>query len=204
MGFFISIFPKQTDFYELLNSQSQKVLEGISLLEEFMKTNDITIGKSVIRVEEETDELRRIIIDELDKTFITPFEREDIFNLSGAIDDIVDYARSTVEEMEIYELDATEDLLEIVTVLVEATQKVNSSIRYLKNHRNIAVESAVQAKSLENKAETLYRIKLAKLVKEENVCFVFKMRDVYRHLSNLADKIDLAANIIGHIIVKRV
>ncbi len=204
MGILKWIFPPAEDFYQLLADQSAKTLEGIQQLAEYMHSGDIETGKRVIAIEEEADELRRIVIDSLDKTFITPFSREDIFQLSGAIDDIIDYGRTTMEEMEIYELKPDEYLCDMVDVLLEATKCLNSAVSHLKKHKTISNEYSVKAKNLENEMETKYRMNLSRLVKNEEFAYVFKMREVYRHLSNLADKIDLAANVIGHIIVKTV
>lgn len=204
MGIFKRIIPKEKDFYALLYGQSCKTLEGIETLKKFMHTGDIEESKRVIELEKEADELRRIIIDNLDHTFITPFDREDIFNLSGAIDDIIDYARTTVEEMEIYELEPTDSLIAMVDILLDATICLNSAVKYLNNHKTISAENAVKAKKLENDLETMYRLKLRDLVRNEDFSFIFRMREVYRHLSNMADKIDLAANVMHSIIVKSV
>lgn len=68
----------------------------------------------------------------------------------------------------------------------------------------VAARNTVKAKKLENELETLYRVKLKELVQYENFCFVFKMREVYRHISNLADRVDTAANTIAHIVVKTI
>lgn len=202
MGILKWIFPKETDFYGLLYSQSCKTVEGIEALSKYMYTGKIEDSRRVIELEHEADEVRRVIIDSLDNTFITPFDREDIFNLSGAMDDIVDYAKTTVEEMEIYELEPTEALITMVDILLNATRCLNTSIKYLKDHKAISAEHAVKAKKLENDMETNYRLNLKVLVRNENFSYVFRMREVYRHLSNLADKIDLTANVIHHIIVK--
>lgn len=198
------LFPKEYNFYELIYTQSCKTLEGIETLSKYMHTGDPEESKKVVVLETEADELRRIIIDTLDNTFVTPFEREDIFQLSGSIDDIIDYARTTVEEMEIYELEPTEPLINMVDILLMATHCLNSSVMYLKDHRTISAEYAVKAKKYENDMETNYRMSLKNLVQHESFSYVFRMREVYRHLSNLADKIDMSANIIHNIIVKLV
>ncbi len=204
MGIFKWIFPKERDFYDLLYGQSCKTLEGIEALANYMHTNDPGESKRVIDLEIEADELRRIIIDTLDHSYITPFEREDIFQLSATIDDIIDYAKSTVEEMEIYELEPTEPLINMVDILLMATRCLNSSVMYLKDHRAVSGEYAVKAKEYENDMERYYRLSLKNLVQHESFSFVFRMREVYRHLSNLADKIDLSANTVHRIIVKLV
>ena len=106
--------------------------------------------------------------------------------------------------MEIYELGPTEPLTSMVDVLLNATVCLNSSVKYLKDHKSISAENAVKAKKLENDMETVYRLNLRDLVRNEDFSYVFRMREVYRHLSNMADKIDLAANVIHSIIVKLV
>ncbi len=202
MGILKWIFPQEKDFYGLLYGQSCKTVEGIEALSKYMHTGNAEDSQRVIELENEADELRRVIIDNLDNTFVTPFDREDIFNLSGAMDDIVDYAKTTVEEMEIYELEPTDSLIYMVDILLNATRCLNTSVKYLKDHKTISAENAVKAKKLENDMETNYRLNLKVLVRNEDFSYVFRMREVYRHLSNLADKIDLTANMIHHIIVK--
>ena len=91
-------------FYELLSRQSAKTLEGLEALWNFTENGIKENGTLVGNIEREADELRRVLIEELDKTFVTPLDREDIYALSRAIDDVVDYANSTVDEMEIYEV----------------------------------------------------------------------------------------------------
>ena len=203
MGIFSNIFPSRHNFYEMLINQAGLTLNGIECLYAYIEETDPVLGKKVVELEQTADEARRLIIDTIDQTFITPFDREDIFALSCAIDDIIDYARTTVEEMEIYELQSGEELKEMVKVILEATNFICKALDHLEKHPAIATEHAVRAKKLENDLETRYRISLAKLVKNEDFSYVFKMREVYRHLSNLADKIDLAANIISHVIVKQ-
>jgi uncharacterized protein len=192
----------ERDFYKLLAAQSEKTLEGIKQLKLYMKTGLNEDGEKLVAFEKEGDELRRILIDELNKTFITPFEREDIFILSRAIDDMLDYSRSTYEEMQILGLHPTDETRSMVELILEASEDINYAIAYLKNNPRIASEHAVTAKKVENKTETEYRKCLVKLLEGDDVKYILKMREVYRHLSNLADKIDYAADVIGHIVVK--
>ena len=88
------------DFLLLLQQQSAKTLEGLRAFEAYSRDGDRQHAEVVVRAEAEEDELRRILIDELNRSFVTPFDREDIFALSRALDDVLDYAYSTVDEME--------------------------------------------------------------------------------------------------------
>ena len=83
----------------------------------------------VKEVERESDELRRILIEELNQTFVTPFDREDIFSLSRAIDDVMDYADRTVDEMEIYEVKPNRYIIEMIDILRKAAHELSDAIR---------------------------------------------------------------------------
>lgn len=193
---------KRVNFFELLNNQCNKTLEGLQMLKEYCLNHDEDIGKRVYEIEKEGDYERRFLIDEINNTFITPIEREDIFDLSRTIDDILDYAKTTVEEIKIYNLQPNEDIKEMVNILVDMASALMMAVSHLENHRAIATENAIKVKKMENKMEVLYRESLAKLFENDDIKYILKNREVYRHLNNAADKGDVAADIINHIIVK--
>jgi predicted phosphate transport protein (TIGR00153 family) len=200
--------PRQDKFLRLLVEQAAKTLEGMEALEDYMKNANEETAKRVTRAEKEADEVRRILIDELLHTFITPFDREDIFALSRAIDDIIDYGYTTVDEMEILDVDPNPHLQHMVSKLRKAAEEIHLGVLRLKDHPNVANEHAVRAKALENQVEQIYREAIADLFRGspksvKQVVKMLKLREIYRHLSNCADRGDEAANIIGDIVVKR-
>jgi uncharacterized protein Yka (UPF0111/DUF47 family) len=189
-------------FFELLSLQSLKSIEGLDALWNFAENGSKENANLVRNIEREADELRRILIQELDQTFITPIDREDIFDLSRAIDDVVDYANTTVDEMEIYEVKGDAHIKEMVNILRKATRELNDAVKILKDYPKIASEHAVKAKAYENQMEKAYHIALAELFKGTDTVYMLKMREIYRHLSNAADRGDEAANIISSIVMK--
>ncbi len=192
----------ESRFYDLLYKQSLKTLEGLEALWNFAENGTKENGHLVRNIEREADELRRILIEELDKTFITPLDREDIYALSRAIDDVVDYANSTVDEMEIYEVKGDEHIKEMVNILRKAARELNDAVKILKDYPKIASEHAIKAKACENTMEKAYHLALADLFKGTDTVYMLKMREIYRHLSNAADRGDEAANIISSIVMK--
>jgi len=141
------------------------------------------------------------------KTFVTPYDREDIFSLSGGIDDVLDYAATTVDEMEILDVTPTTYMTKMARLLHDAAVEIKMAIERLQDkHYNVASEHARRAKSIENQVEGLYREALGKLFKEtknvKHVITMLKVREIYRHLSNAADREDNAADIISDIIMK--
>ena len=175
-------------------------------LKQYMQKPDSTLADRLSKIESEADEVRRILIDELNRTFVTPFDREDIFALSLTIDDILDYAESTVDEMVVLKVAPNPFLERMASLLTDAAMEINRGVLRLVDHPNVANDHAVRAKALENRVEQVYREAIADLFQDprdlEGVMEILKLREIYRHLSNAADRGDQAANVIGDIVVK--
>jgi predicted phosphate transport protein (TIGR00153 family) len=195
-------FHKRFDFYQMLVDQARKSEEGIHLLCEFMRSPNEELGKKVEAAEEEADILRRNLIDALNRTFVTPFDREDIFTLSRAIDDVIDYAKSTVAEMGVFEVQTNEHLKKMADALFLGSKHITAAVAGLREMDLGVQEHLIRAKKAENLMEHLYREALVDLFKDKDVVNLFKMREIYRHLSNAADRGDEAADIISDILVK--
>lgn len=199
--------PRQDKFLQLLIQQAEKTLDGMVALEAYMKKASEKQAAIVIQAEKDADEIRRILIDNLNRTFVTPMDREDIFALSRAIDDVMDYAYSTVEEMQILQVQPNDFLRRMVSLLHDAANELHLAMLRLKDNPGVASEHASRAKALENRLERVYREAIADLFSGpediQQVMKLFKLREIYRHLSNCADRGDAAANIIHDIVVKR-
>ena len=204
-----SLFKKrQNKFIKMMHDQTALTLEGIEALKAYMDNQGKETADKLRIKEKEADEVRRILIDELNRNFITPFDREDIFALSRTIDDVVDYAYSTVDEMEILEVKPTSYMQRIASLLRDAAYELLMAVDRLEDHPGVAGDHAHRAKALENRVESVYREALADLFGEakgdnnEAILQILKQREVYRHLSNAADRGDEAANVIADIVVK--
>lgn len=197
---------KQDNFLKLINEQTALTLKGVELLAEYMKTCDPKIVNDLTRTEKEADEIRRILIEELNKTFITPIDREDIFALSRTIDDVLDYAYSTVTEMGVLKVEPTPYMGRMSSLLRDAAFEIYMAVQRLAEHPGVATDHAQRAKALENRVEEVYREAIADLFSGpedvHHIIEMLKMREVYRHLSNAADRGDEAGNVIADIVVK--
>jgi predicted phosphate transport protein (TIGR00153 family) len=197
---------KQNVFLKLIHDQASLTLDGLEALKTFMITQNPAASALLSSKEKDADEARRILIDELNKTFITPFDREDIFLLSRTIDDVLDYAYSTVSEMEILKVEPTNYMQQMASILGDAAYELLMAVDRLEDHPGVANDHAQRAKALENRVEELYRSALADLFSGaediQHVIRMLKSREVYRHLSNAADRGDEAANVIADVIVK--
>jgi len=194
------------DFLNAIGAQAHKTLEGLEALEAYMKEGDEAHAKRIREIEKEADELRRILIDDLNHTFATPIDREDLFALSRTIDDVIDYGYSTLDEMVTFGVKPNLYLQRLTSILREAAEELYLGVIQLKDHPQVALDHATRAKALENRIESVYRAAVAELFKEpktvDDIVELLKMREIYRHLSNAADRGDEAANILGDIVVK--
>jgi predicted phosphate transport protein (TIGR00153 family) len=207
MGWLQRFFKPQPDrFIQLLIQQADHTIIGMEALQEYMDNPCKERANAVTRAEKEADEVRRILIDELNRTFVTPIDREDIFALSRAIDDIIDYGYSTVGEMDILKVEPNEYLRRMTSLLCDAAREIHLGVLRLADHPGVAEDHAVRAKALENRVETVYREALADLFNQpqdvEHIVEMLKLREIYRHLSNAADRGDEAANVLSDIVVK--
>jgi predicted phosphate transport protein (TIGR00153 family) len=203
-----SFFKKRKNtFIKLIHEQAALTLAGLDALKAYMDgQNSTAAAAELISKEKEADEIRRILIFELNKTFITPFDREDIFALSRTIDDVLDYAYSTLNEMEILKVRPTSFMQRITSLLRDAAFELLQAVDRLQDHPGVANDHAQRAKALENRIEDVYREALADLFSgaedTKHIVKMLKQREVYRHLSNAADRGDEAANVIADIVVK--
>jgi predicted phosphate transport protein (TIGR00153 family) len=202
------IFKSKPDkFLQLLSEQTNLTVKGLELLTVYLHKRDPETARRITAVEKNADEIRRILVEELMKTFITPIDREDIFTLSREIDDVLDYANTTVDEMEVLDVNTTEYMEKMAVLLRDASLEIKQAVERLQDrHYNVANEHARRAKALENQVESVYRQALADLFcgtkSVKHVVNMLKVREIYRHLSNASDREDDAANVISDIWMK--
>ena len=191
-------------FIELLIEQADLTVRALQVVEKFGRVpsgNDELVDQ-VKAIEREGDARRRILIDELAHTYATPFDREDLFALSRAIDDILDAANETAVELAIYKIDPPAGLNEMAKVLVEGATHIRSAVGELLAHPGVAAEHAVRAKRSENRIDGLYHQAVGSLFDSGlEISQILKSREIYRHLKNSADRIDQAADETSVIVI---
>lgn len=198
---------KPNKFLLLLIEQTNITVIGLELLTRYLKKRNSDIAQKIMGAEKEADEVRRILIAELMRKSIFKLDRADIFALSRDIDDILDYASTTVDEMEILNVAPTHYMQEMAGLLYQASQELQLAVLRLEDrHYAVATEHARRAKKLENQVETVYREAIADLFhgpkSAKHIMTMLKVREIYRHLSNAADREDQVANVITDIIIK--
>ncbi len=206
MGWFDGSTTHNGQFVSMLISQASKTIEGVRLLENSIDHVDVAGIASLHALADTASELRRVLIDELHKTFITPLDREDIFNLSHCYEDMVRYALTTMEEMSILGVDSDDYIRQMVALVRDEAQELELAILRLAKNPRVAGDHAHKVRLQERKVERLYRDAIkdlfARAADPQRLPALFYRREVYRHISNMSDRADSAANVLGMIVMK--
>jgi uncharacterized protein len=196
------VFPKAPDFHGLLARQAKQVCHTVDLLVCFMETGDMQTGKEIKRDEHEADTIKVHNIHVLNEAFSTPFDREDIYRAIMDLDDVVNYCKSTVNEMDMLGVLPDAAMQEMAACLKEGTQALFEGFEHLLKNPLKAAQAADRARKAERKVEKGYRRALAELFQGDDYLNMFKRREIYRHLSNAADRMAHCANTLHDIVVK--
>ncbi len=201
------LFKRKPDpFISRLQQQGALSVQGAEALTAYMGKPSKKNAQRVRQLEKEADEIRRILVDELNRTFVTPIDREDIHILSRAIDDILDDTWFTINEMDILDVEPNAFLAEMAELLRRGAEEIALAMDRLSEHPNVASSHAIRARAVTNEMETLYARALADLFREPkelvSVVNMLKLREIYRHLFHAGGRIGDAANTLDDIVMK--
>ncbi len=199
---FDHVFPKSPDFFKLLAEQSVMVARTVDVLVAFMETGNPEFGNEIKKDEHEADTIKVRNLHTLNEAFSTPIDREDIYRAITDLDEVVNYCKSTVNEMDMLGVAPDLFMLEMARLLKNGVDALVSGYGKLGSAPEPAAEDADVARKAEHKVERLYRQALAELFQGEDFIDMFKRREIYRHLSNAADRMAHCANTLHDIVVK--
>ena len=190
------------NFYGLLIQQAQVIRDAVEALCVFCETPTQENGDFVKVKEKEADTVRRELVDDINRTFITPIDRADLYRPSSSIDDLADYAWTTVQEIRIYDIQPDAHLLEMARTLLKMADGLLVCVQNLeKNHAVVSTE-ATKVKKLENTLNVQFHKSIAELFEADDIKKILKYREIYSHMNHAADKGDFSADILLDIVVK--
>lgn len=215
------VFPRMPDFFSLLNEQCDLAVEAMEVFVQFMERGSESLARQVRALEKRGDELKARNADILNKSFSTPIDREDIYRAITSIDEIVNYAKTTTREIEVLKVTSDQFMVELAVLLKDGTCALQRGYRKLAEKPQHADQDAQAARKAERSCEKVYRRALGELFRAEGyveelekqevgarataiamVMEIFKRREVYRHLSNAADRLASAGEVLHDIVVK--
>ena len=197
--------PADTTFYDLFTQQANHLLTGAALLAEMLgEGNDREgIAQRMRDAEHQADESTHEIIRRVNKTFVTPFDREDIYALSSGLDDVMDYMEEAVDLVVLYNLgDLPSDAAGQAEVIQRCAELTAESMPRLKSMKDLD-EYWIEINRLENTGDKAYRRILADLFNgDHDALEVLKLKDVVDSLEAAIDAFEGVANVIEQISVK--
>ena len=203
----LAFVPKTTEFYDLFTRAGENLLATASLAEQrFRDFPETSVEHGQVKeLENRGDELTRELLVLLNTQYVTPFDREDIYELAKAIDDVVDYIEHASDLLGLYQLDARmEQSVEQCRVLVEAAEHLSKALSELKQLRRVEPH-IVQVKRLEDEADRIERNAIAGLFRENvDPLTVIRWKDIFEALEDAVDACETAADLVGNIVVKNV
>ncbi|MGI8812470.1 MAG: DUF47 domain-containing protein [Pyrinomonadaceae bacterium] len=204
MGF--SLLPREDEYFSLFMSMTEKIEEASMILIEMMdgEVDDFSKFRSRIKdVEHGCDQLMHQITTKLNKSFITPFDREDIYTLSVALDDICDYIDAGVRAVVMYDIRGFNEFVrQLSRIIGELAKEIRAAIAIL--HKPVGMEKHfLEIHRLENEADDVYFRAIADLFKQAaDPIMVIKQKELYEILENATDRCESVANIIESIVLK--
>jgi len=198
------IFPKTANFFELLYEQAHQVVHTVELLVQFMEHFEPEIGERIREDEHAADKVKVRNLHTLNEAFSTPMDREDIYRAITTLDEVVNYCKDTVSEMNALGLQPDAYTLDMARLLHDGCVALMAGFEKLGHAPVEATDCADAARKAERRMEKLYRKALANLFQGDDYINMFKRREIYRHLTNAGERMAACANTLHDILVKMV
>ncbi len=206
---FLKFFPSDFNFFNLFEQQVGHAVEAARFFKEVVShgcVNEDTLSK-MAAIEHQADDVAHTIIEQLNKTFITPIDREDIHALTTRLDDIVDMMDTIVNRMRIYDITGVDkNMVEFAKVIEESVQAVALAIGGLRNIKNVKAvfDACVEVNRLENVGDTMRDKMLMELFATvKDPIEVIKWKDIYQDAETVLDVCEDVALIVDSIMVKQ-
>jgi len=202
----LRLTPRDTSFFDLLAASAVHLVTGANLLAELLGADRSTrkaIGKQITEVEHLADEATHSIMRRLNQTFVTPFDRDDIYNLASALDDCMDFMEEAADLIVLYKLDELPHRVsDQVQVLQRAAELTAAAMPRLRSMDSLS-EYWVEVNRLENQADKSHRKLLAQLFDEiSDPIQLMKLKEVVEKLEDAADAFEKVANTVETIALK--
>jgi predicted phosphate transport protein (TIGR00153 family) len=205
------LMPREGRFFDLFNQHAERIVEGADHLVQLMRRYDDettrqTELEEIDRIETSADKITHETFALLHKTFITPFDREDIHQLISRMDDILDLTQDVAESVMLYDIrSVTPEAIQLASLSQMCCERVRSAVALLTNMDNAEtiLKLCTEIDQLESDADRVMRSAMSKLFRDESdVRTVIKMKAIYELLESLTDKCEDVANILEGVVLE--
>jgi predicted phosphate transport protein (TIGR00153 family) len=204
--------PQDDRFFHLFEEASEAICEATQILKEyFANRSDPNANlERINKVEHRGDRIFGAVMEQINHSFVTPFDREDILGLAQSLNQVLDHIQGTMEKMVIYKCEQPQEryIPDLVNVLEEAAGEIIravSNLRDIKSNHNAIVESCEKIRAYEHEGDNLYRAGIARLFEQtDDAVYMIKWKEIYEHLETTLDYCEDVSNVLKGIAVKYV
>lgn len=202
--------PKEKKFYGMFNEAADNSVKAAVALNELLaSTSDeehVVIRQNIRQIEKQGDEITNHLFDELNKTFITPFDREDINELTSKIDDVVDLIYSLSGKVEFYKVkEFSHHMVDMGKLIHQGSLHMKDAVNGLENNRTAfkTLKSCKELRKIESKVDECYHLAISDLFeKEKNAIELIKQKEILQNIEKIANKLEDVSDVVKTIIVK--
>jgi len=203
----LRLLPRDEKFFELFEKASGVVLAGAETLLRMLNDfeNADQYRKQIGDLEHEGDAVIHAVMDKLNRTFVTPFDHEDIRAIASRLDDIIDFTQAAAERLVLYRVKAPyPDSVELASVLVQTVRQVDAVVGMLRDlsQRRPIIENCIEINRLENSGDRLYREALGRLFADGNLLELIRWKEIFEQIEQAIDECEDLADVIESIVVK--
>jgi predicted phosphate transport protein (TIGR00153 family) len=203
-----SFIPREEVFFPLFEESARNMVKAAQCLKELVdnckdveqKVNEIT------EIEHQGDLITHKIMAQLHRTFVTPFDREDIAQLAHTLDDVTDFIHAASDAMLIYKVDSpSQRAKELAEIIVQGATEIERAMPQLRHRSELKqiLERCVELNRLENAADRVYRSALAELFSDaKDMARVIQWREIYEHMESATDRCEDVANVLEGVAIK--
>jgi predicted phosphate transport protein (TIGR00153 family) len=199
------IAPRDREFFDLFEEAGGNIVRAADLLEQMLLDypDKSDLARDILICEQEGDRITHDIIRRLNETFVTPIDREDIYALASALDDVVDFAEEVADYLGLYKIEAPmEQAQQLAKVLHQASRQIAEVMPRLRGFQDIS-HYTVEINRLENDGDRITREAMASLFDDGiDPMVVIRWKDIYERLENAIDATEHVANIVEGIVIK--
>ena len=203
-NFLDRFFPVKYDFYEMLNKQAELNMLGIGMLHKWLSSRSNEEKEELLSCVKETNKVRFNMESKLIEAFTTPFDRADIYSISIEMDKVIEFAKSTLESMEAFEVESNDIIINMVKKLKEGTDFLFQSLKILESNPVKSQHNIIKIRETHIEVERLYRDGMVAVFKGGDPMHALKQREVYHHIKDASVNLEHTVDIFHRIVVRRI
>jgi predicted phosphate transport protein (TIGR00153 family) len=204
----LPFIPREEKFFDLFQESAQNMVKAAQRLKEMVDTWEHVEGRvgEITELEHQGDTITHEIMARLHRTFVTPFDREDIALLAHVLDDVTDFIHAAADAMLLYKVDRPgKRAQELADIIVQATEEVERVMPQLRKRIVLSqvLKRCVEINRLENVADRVYRSAMAELFADStDIAHIIKWREIYEHMESATDRCEDVADVLEGVALK--